>query len=303
MGRGHRLHRAAVILAGGEGKRLWPATTEAEPKQFLRLFGGTTLLEQTWRRALSAPGVKDVWVVTRELYARRTRAVLPQLPPERLIVEPSGKTTGPALALAPGLIARELTDAAILVLPADHYIPDERAFASSADLALRVAEENRVLVTFAIQPTRPETGYGYMELGGPSLDGMIKVRRFGEKPDPGTAQTFLEAGNYAWNGGMFAWRNSTLAAALQATAPALYENVYLRALHGGEDWRAEWDELPSISVDHAVMEHAKNIVATPVTFAWDDLGSWMALERNTRPDKDGSVVVRGPVFLDDCFPI
>lgn len=314
-----RLPRVAVILAGGEGRRLWPASTPRRPKQFLRLFGGQSLLEATWDRAWAVPGVQDVWVVTGEAYAGLTRQALPGLRPDRLIVEPSGKNTAPALALAAGRIAREFPgDAAVLVLPADHYIPDRPAFAAAADRALAVAEAGEHLVTFGIQPTRPETSYGYMELEEPGAAGgergagasrpgapgaaapeVATVRRFVEKPDAERAVAFLEAGNYVWNSGMFAWRNRVFLAELERVAPGLYELAWRVA--AGEDWQAAWEQAPAISVDYAVMERASRIACVRAGFAWDDLGSWLAIERHGEPDEDGNVVVgSAPVALRDA---
>ena len=338
------LPRVAVILAGGEGRRLWPASTPRRPKQFLRLFGGRTLLEATWERARAVPGVDDIWVVTGRPYAELTRQALPGLPPGRLLVEPSGKNTAPALALAAGHIAREHGDAAVLVLPADHYIPDREAFAASAARALEVAAAGEALVTFGIQPTRPETHYGYIELevrrqreeGSPGAGGssrepatpergpagnapaavsgaggaggtpveaagdgagdaapgpmdVLPVRRFVEKPDAARAVEFLAAGHYLWNSGMFAWRNGTFLAELARVAPELHR-LATRVAAGG-DWHEEWERVPSISVDYAVMEKARRILCVRAGFAWDDLGSWLAVERHGEADGQGNVVL------------
>ena len=336
------LPRIAVILAGGEGRRLWPASTPQRPKQFLRLFGGKTLLEATWERARAVPGIEDVWVVTGAAYAGLTRQVLPSLAPEHLVIEPSGKNTAPALALVAGHVARRYGDATVLVLPADHYIPDVEAFARAAARALDAAEAAEGLVTFGIQPTRPETQYGYIELeepgtgdrgeaeaaaaapasasaldpegpgglrnrggvaaandpgagGGGGSDGVtaaVPVRRFVEKPGPEQAAAFLAAGRYLWNSGMFAWRNSVFGAELARLAPDL-ARLAARIAAGEPQrlWEAGWHALPSISVDYAVLERARQILCIRGEFAWDDLGSWLAVERHGTPDEHGNVVL------------
>jgi len=294
---GHK--RVAVILAGGEGRRLWPASTPERPKQFLRLFGDRTLLEATWERARAVPGVDDVWLVTGERYAELTRATLPDLPEDRLVLEPSAKNTAPALALVAGLIERPSPDATVLVLPADHHIPDVEAFAAAADLALRVAAEEPALVTFGIEPTRPETNYGYLELGDELAPGVARVRRFVEKPDTDRAMRFLLAGHFAWNSGMFAWRNGVFLEELRRSEPVLSELA--RAVARGRDWHALWEAAPATSVDYAVMERCRRIVAVRGRFAWDDLGSWLAVERHAAPDRDGNITLgRGPVRAEDA---
>ncbi len=302
------LPRIAVILAGGEGRRLWPASTPQRPKQFLRLFGGRTLLEATWERARAVPGLSDVWVVTGAAYAEATRRVLPDLPAGQLVIEPSGKNTAPALALAAGHIARRYGDAAVLVLPADHHIPDVPAFARAADQALAVAASADALVTFGIEPTRPETQYGYIELedeledpdrrdrvpAAPAHDHATPVRRFVEKPGPEQAAAFLAAGRYLWNSGMFAWRNSVFRGELERSAPEL-ARLAARVAAGEPRpaWEGAWQSLPSISVDYAVLERARHILCIRAGFAWDDLGSWLAVERHGTADEHGNVVLGG----------
>ncbi|HEY8416175.1 MAG TPA: mannose-1-phosphate guanylyltransferase [Thermaerobacter sp.] len=294
---GHK--RVAVILAGGEGRRLWSASTAERPKQFLRLFGDRTLLEATWERARAVPGVDDVWLVTGQRYGELTRATLPGLPAQRLVLEPSARNTAPALALVAGLIERHSPDATVLVLPADHHIPDVEAFAAAADLALRVAAEEPALVTFGIEPTRPETNYGYLELGDELAPGVARVRGFVEKPDADRAMRFLLAGHFAWNSGMFAWRNGVFLDELRQAAPPLHELA--RAVAQGREWRTLWEQVPAISVDYAVMERSRRIVAVRGRFAWDDLGSWLAVERHVAPAGDGNVALgRGPVRAVDA---
>ncbi|QIA26669.1 NTP transferase domain-containing protein [Thermaerobacter sp. PB12/4term] len=289
------LPRVAVILAGGEGRRLWPASTPRRPKQFLRLFGGRTLLEATWERARAVPGVVDVWVVTGAPYVELTRHALPELPTGHLVIEPSAKNTAPALALAAGLIARRYGDAAVLVLPADHYVSGVGAFTEAADRALAAAAACDGLVTFGIEPTRPETQYGYVELDEPALApgaGPFRVRRFVEKPGPEQAAAFLASGRYLWNSGMFAWQNAIFLSELERVVPEL-ARLAARVAAGEprEAWATVWEALPSISVDYAVLERARRILCIRAGFAWDDLGSWLAVDRHGIRDEHGNVVL------------
>lgn len=245
-----------------------------------------------------------MWVVTGAAYGELTRQALPELPLEHLVIEPSAKNTAPALALVAGHLSRRYGDAAVLVLPADHYIPDVGAFAEAADRALATAATCEGLVTFGVEPTRPETQYGYIELdepatragGEPGMDRPVslRVRRFVEKPGPEQAAAFLASGRYLWNSGMFAWRNAVFRAELEAVAPELARLA--RRVAAGEAqaaWEPDWHALPAISVDYAVLERARSIYCIRAGFAWDDLGSWLAVDRHGPRDAHGNVVLGG----------
>lgn len=255
--------RAALLLAGGAGTRLRPLSSDENPKQFLRLWGGKSLLQMTYGRVRGL----DVFVSTNELYREK---VAEQVPSAHVIAEPARRNTAPALALCCFEIGARLGEETVVAaLPADHFIADEAEFRRVLDRAFDYAAAHDVLVTIGIRPTEPNTGYGYLELGEPVADGVIALKRFVEKPDRARAEEFVRAGNYAWNGGIFVWRVSVFRAALQQHAPEI-ANVT----------REHYAEAPSISIDYALMEHARNVVCVPGEFGWSDVGSWDALIRS-----------------------
>ncbi|MFB6089970.1 MAG: mannose-1-phosphate guanylyltransferase [Halobellus sp.] len=286
----------AVVLAGGTGSRLYPASRSDRPKQFLPLLGDDSLLERTVARAR---GVADeVVVVTRESHAQGVRE---RAPDADLLVEPAGRDTAPALLYATARIDAAYDDCVVLALPSDHFVGEgfAEAVASGADVA---AATDR-LVTFGIEPTRAETGYGYIEPeavdGRPDDDATADwapVRSFHEKPDAETAESYVAAGHY-WNAGLFAWRPAAfLDAAASSPISELHDALRaadlpadLAAEHAAPDVQAAFEAAESVSVDYAIFEVADDVAVVPVSFRWDDVGSWDALERVVDPDADGTV--------------
>jgi len=252
--------RAALLLAGGAGTRLRPLSSDERPKQFLRIFDGRSLLRMTYERVRDL----DVFVSTNERYRDLVREEIPEIDDDHIIAEPSRRNTAPAIALCCFEIEARLGDVAIACLPADHYIGD--GFRTVLDRAFDFAEANETLVTIGITPTEPNTGYGYLELGDEA--DVIAVKRFVEKPDAARAEEFLRAGNYAWNAGMFIWRASVFRRALEQHAPDVARVT-----------REKYDETPATSIDYALMEKAKNVVAVRGDFEWSDVGSWEALRK------------------------
>ena len=256
------MSRAALLLAGGAGTRLRPLSSDENPKQFLRLWDGKSLLQMTYERVRDL----DVFVSTNEMYAGK---VLEHVPAAHVIAEPARRNTAPALALCCFEIGARLGEETVVAaLPADHFIANEPEFRRVLDRAFAYAEAHDVLVTIGITPTEPNTGYGYLELGEPLADGVVALRRFVEKPDRARAEEFVRAGNYAWNGGIFVWRVSVFRAALEQHAPEIAKVT-----------RARYEDIPSISIDYALMEKARNVVCIPGEFGWSDVGSWDALVR------------------------
>jgi mannose-1-phosphate guanylyltransferase len=265
----------AAVLAGGVGSRLYPASRGARPKQLLAIGGDDTLLERTVERVAFAD---EVVVVTRPAFADAVRDTAPEA---SVLVEPAGKDTGPALAYATHRIERRFDDPVVLALPSDHHVDGD--FEPTARRGVRVAAETDALVTFGVEPTRPDTGYGYVEPGRGHGD-YAEVAAFHEKPDAETAATYVDRGYY-WNAGIFAWTPEAFRTAVTGTPLApLYE-----ALDAGapEDGFAAVDP---VSVDHAVFERADDVVTVPLGVEWDDLGSWDALQRILPADEDGTVV-------------
>ena len=274
----------AVVLAGGTGTRLYPASRRDRPKQFLALDGDRSLLAETVARAGFAD---EVAVLTRPSLAD---AVRDHAPEAAVLTEPEPKDTGPALVYAAHRLRDQIGECVLLNLPADHHVDGD--FASTARTAARVAVETGGLVTVGVEPTRPAAGYGYIEPGD-RRDGYATVASFHEKPDPETAREYVDAGYY-WNAGLFAWTpNALLAAARNSPLEPLVD-----ALDAG-DPEAGFEAIDPVSVDYALMETAGNAYVVPAAFEWDDLGSWDALERVLESDADGNVVL-GDALLDDA---
>ena len=273
----------ALLMAGGTGTRLYPASRSHRPKQFLSFDGEGSLLAQTTDRVGFAD---EVYVSTRERYADAVREHAPEA---GVLVEPEGKDTGPALVYATHRIREQVGDAVVLALPSDHVVSGR--FARTARRAVRVADETEGLVTIGVEPTRPATGYGYIE-PGEAFDGYARVARFREKPDRETAAGLVEQGCY-WNAGMFAWTPDALLREARDSPLA----PLVDALDDG-DPEAGFDAVDPVSIDYAVMERTRDAYVVPAGFEWDDLGAWDALERVRDADEDGNAVLGDALAVD-----
>jgi mannose-1-phosphate guanylyltransferase len=297
------LQFAPVILAGGKGERFWPLSRLSRPKQFLSLDGsGKTLLETTAERLLAfTNGWTDLWVVTASHLAEQVRSQLPELPESNLLVEPQGQDTAPAVTWATLEIANRMGNDAIAgFFPADHWIGDPALFQATVQATIALAAQQDVIVTMGIKPTQPATGYGYIEQGEPI--GTVgagftayQVARFTEKPDLATAESFLASGRFSWNSGMFIFRTGVALAELAIHAPEIYNPLKT-------DGVSVYPTLPKKSIDYALMEKTQKAAVLPVTFAWDDLGDWNALER-LGPQPSGNVELANHVGLDSTGTI
>lgn len=292
----------AVILAGGSGTRFWPFSRTSRPKQLLPLVEGRSLLQLTVDRVLPLTGWEGVVVITGQGIAAAVAQQLPLLPPAQLLVEPCGRDTAAAVAWAAWRELARGGNPVLLVLPADHWVGDAEAFRQVMRAAAEVAAETAGLVTVGVTPTRPETGYGYLELGEPmgSTGGVtyFRVRRFVEKPDLARAEAFLAAGGYRWNAGMFAFTAEALASAVRQHLPELalgLDAMMEKAPKLGEAAAAAacYPSLPRISLDYGVMEKADNIWAVDGAFAWHDVGSFASFAEILPRSEAGAVL--GPV--------
>jgi mannose-1-phosphate guanylyltransferase/mannose-6-phosphate isomerase len=293
-----------VILSGGSGTRLWPASREAHPKQFLPLTGERSLLQATWLRLAQVPETAPPLVVGNEehrfLIAEQLREV--GAAPGPIVLEPVGRNTAPAIAAAALVATADGSDPLLLVLPSDHLIGDEAAFRAAVALARPVAEAG-ALVTFGIVPDAPETGFGYIKAAG-SGEGARAVERFVEKPDLATARAYLASGEYTWNSGMFLFRASRLLEELAATRPQMLEHVRAAVAAARRDAdflrldRTAFAAAPSESIDYAVMEHTRRAAVVPLAAGWSDVGSWSALWQVGERDGNGNCL-RGDVIAMD----
>ncbi len=287
-----------VILSGGSGSRLWPLSRQTHPKQFISLTGdGTSLLQQTWQRLAGLPHVQPPLVMANEHHRFLVAEQFQQLgvTPLQIVLEPVGRNTAPAIAVAALYVSEVLKrDALLLVLPADHYIQDVTAFQQSLQWAMAPATADW-LVTFGITPTGPHTGYGYLCWGDPlPYPHTHRVTKFVEKPDVATAESYLEAGNYRWNSGIFLFRAKTFLEELAQYQPEIIQQCRLALTEGRQDLdfsrlAAEpFHRCPSISVDYAVMEHTRKAVTVPLDCGWSDVGSWSSLWEVTPKDESGN---------------
>jgi mannose-1-phosphate guanylyltransferase len=273
-----------VILAGGGGTRLWPASRRRRPKQFLALAPGhRTLLQATVARVQPLVAPDRILVVTAASQAGDVRAALPELPAANLVVEPAARNTAPAIALAARTLAERGESAAVMAaLASDHVVRDEAAYAAAFGQAAAAAE--RHLVAIGIRPTRPETGYGYLELGDRREGALCEVRRFVEKPDLERARRYVASGHYLWNASMFFFRVDRILDETRRHLPEVWHAL-----------GARYEAAPAISIDYGIMEKADGIWAVPGDFGWSDIGSWGDLAEIHRPDADGHVRIGGPL--------
>lgn len=295
-----------VILSGGSGSRLWPVSREGHPKPFMKMADGETLLEKTYRRARLI-GSEIITVTNRDYYFM-SRDVLETVGCDgRFILEPFGRNTAPAVAVAANYISRTFgPDQIMMVLAADHLIQDSVAFQKSAKLAAIAAQDNR-LVTFGIVPTGPETGFGYIERAD-GIDQFHKVTRFVEKPDRETAELMLATGKYYWNAGMFCFKAGIFLEELSKYAKPVFDvasesvEQLLKDSQGAmlEVPANTFDKAEDISVDYAVMEHSDRVVVIPADFGWSDIGSWNAVRDLVPPDSMMNRSVGDAIFVDSA---
>jgi len=310
----------AVILAGGAGERFWPASRSHYPKPLLKVVGGKSLLEATLDRARALTAGDRTWIVCGNEHAKQMRAAS-GLPASRVLVEPARRNTAMAAAWATLRIQAEDPDAVVCILPADHHIPDRRAFVAALRKAARAARDAEVLITLGVEPTRPDTGYGYIQVGAAAdgqFPGLFDVKRFVEKPDASRARRYLRQGGYLWNAGVFLWSAESLLREIEACAPDLHRALApLRRSPSGRNRKAveaAYRRAPSVPIDVAVMEVSDRVWTLPVDFAWSDVGTWASLavelgvERSENPRRcgklaqpgDGNRVIAGDVLVEDA---
>lgn len=306
----------AMIMAGGGGTRFWPRSRQARPKQFLSVVGDRSLLQQALDRieACALPASR-LWILTGKDYIEETKKQLPSLPPDHVVGEPCGRDTAPCIALGAALIARSDPEAVMLVTPADHIIEPVQEFRRAVHVAEQMAiEQPGAIITFGIPPTFPSTGYGYIHKGAQTAQrqgiSVYRVASFKEKPAADRAREFVSSGEYYWNSGIFVWRAATILAALKEHRPNLHAAVERIAdawptPRRQEVLNREYPAIDKVSIDYAVMEHHKDVLVVQAPYRWDDVGSWLAVERLHPQDAAGNTVLGSHLGIDtkDCVVV
>lgn len=285
----------ALIMAGGKGERFWPLSTDEKPKQFLNLIGKESMIQHTVRRLQGLIPLERIFIVTANTYRDLIKEHIPNLPNENIIVEPQGKNTAPCIALSAFYIRERYENATISVLPSDHLILDEEKFRN----AIKIGEEfiesnNEAIITIGIKPTRPDTGYGYIQTFDDDLNinkfDIKAVKSFKEKPHLSDAEIYFREKEYLWNSGMFIWKASNIIRLTKEFLPEIYEIINDININDISDIKEKYTRVEPISIDYGIMEKAKNIYVIPGDFGWDDLGSWNSLSRYKDTDESNNVI-------------
>lgn len=288
-------------MAGGVGSRFWPLSTAAYPKQFHDILGtGRTFLQQTFDRLAKIIPQDQIYVVTLDEYVDLTLEQLPRISKEQIVAEPVGMNTAPCNLYAALLIQEKNPDARIVVAPSDHVILDEKIFLEKMNLALEESVQNETLITLGIQPTRPDTGYGYIQF----IDGeeeLKKVKTFTEKPGIELAEVFYKSGEFLWNAGIFIWSAQAILNAFQKHLPEMYDSFQtiqhpLSTPEGTRELRKLYGTVQFVSIDNGILEKAENVYVIPSSFGWSDLGTWKSLYENSKKDKQGNVKRGKPIL-------
>lgn len=294
-----------AIMAGGIGSRFWPASTSHRPKQFLDILGvGKSLIQMTYERVLELCPPERILIVTNANYKELVQEHLPEIPERNILLEPSMNNTAPSVAYTALHLQAENPDAVFAMLPSDHVIMKEEAYRSLLIKGFEAAAETDKIITLGISPTRPDTGYGYIELEEEGKEGIHSVRSFKEKPDIQTAEQYLEAGNYLWNAGMFIWSVKTILHAFEQCSPEITQ--ILKEEMNAFGTEAEqgyinhvYPNTPSISVDYAILEKYDKIFSIPADIGWSDLGTWSSLHAFKDKDINACVILGENTHLID----
>ncbi len=288
----------AIIMAGGIGSRFWPISRTSHPKQFIDILGtGKTLIQNTYDRFLKVCPKENIYVVTNENYTQLVKSQLPDMADNQILTEPVMRNTAPCIAYGCFKIESLNPDAAIVVAPSDHLILDEPAFISTIEKSLQAAAGHDYLITLGIKPSRPDTGYGYIQYTDKIVkDDFHKVKTFTEKPTLEIAKTFLQSGDFLWNAGIFVWSAKAIVKAFGQYLPEMNEIfVEARAFYNGENEKKHihtaYQQCTNISIDYGIMEKADNVYVLPSEFGWSDLGTWASIYDLADKDYVGNAVI------------
>ena len=293
-------------MAGGVGSRFWPVSTSEFPKQFHDMLGsGSTLIQKTFSRLSKLIPAENILILTNEKYNDLVLEQLPEVKTEQVLLEPAMRNTAPCILYASLKIQKQNPNAVMVVAPSDHWIEDEDEFARNLQQCFDFCHDNDALLTLGIQPTFPNTGFGYIEYDKSDENPIKKVTQFREKPDYETAKSFLEQGNYLWNGGIFIWSAKSITTAFEKFQPQMstlflqgiesYNTSFEKQFISGNYANAE-----NISIDYAVMETAKNVYVLPATFDWNDLGTWGQLHEKIDKDEFNNGIINAKVVIENA---
>jgi len=296
----------AVIMAGGIGSRFWPVSTKDFPKQFHDMLGtGQTLLQKTFSRLNKFIPSENIYILTNDRYLDITLEQLPEITQKQIVLEPAMRNTAPCILLSALKIQKENPDALMLVAPSDHWIEDEIAFAQDIQIGFDACQKEDLLLTLGIEPTFPNTGYGYIESDKNDSSVIKKVKQFREKPNYETAKEFIAAGNFLWNAGIFMWSVKSIITSFEKNMPDLYSlfSNGKPVLNTSEEEgfvQKNYKKADDISIDYGILEKAENVYIKKATFDWNDLGTWGALHDKLPKDASENATVRAITHLNDA---
>ncbi len=295
----------AILMAGGVGSRFWPSSKASQPKQFLDILGvGETLFQTTFKRLQSLIPKENIYVLTNEKYVEMVKEQIPHIMDEQIVPEPEMRNTAPSILLGAFKIQKKNPNALIAVAPSDHWIEDEDEFLKSIQLAFDSVEEQDRLVTLGIEPTYPNTGYGYIKYDSENKDKIKKVEQFTEKPTRKVAERFLEAGNYSWNAGIFIWKASYVIDQFKKHLPEMYRlfdkgKDILNTSEEDKFLENNYPNAQNISIDYGIMEKAEEVYVIPVSFTWNDLGTWSSVQSMLPSDDEGNTAINARLLVED----
>lgn len=296
----------AILMAGGVGSRFWPVSTEDFPKQFHDMLGtGDTLIQKTFHRLANLIPKENIYILTNERYNNLVLEQLPEVSQEQVVLEPAMRNTAPCILYASLKIQKENPDAVMIVAPSDHWIEDEQTFSSNVKQAFEFCAKNDALMTLGIQPTFPNTGYGYIEFDKTSTETIKPVNQFREKPDYQTAKQFIEQGNFLWNAGIFIWSVKSVIQAFKNNQPDLYALFQAGiSIYNTEAESAfieeNYPKAENISVDYAIMEKSNNVYVITAGFDWNDLGTWGSLYDKLEKNDNNNAVVNARTLVNNA---
>lgn len=295
-----------VILAGGKGRRLWPCSREEYPKQFIDFFGtGRTQLQQTYDRFARIIPRENIYINTNQDYAHLVREQLPELAPDHLMAEPIHRNTAPSVAWACHRVLRECSDANLIVSPSDMDVHNEEAFQENIREGLDFVGHNDGLLTMGVKPTRPEPGYGYVQIGEQVSDHLYRVKSFTEKPDRDFARMFIDSGEFYWNTGLFLSNARYLQKTFMELLPWVFRrldsiNPNSTVEEEDEFVRQNFPIYPNLSIDHSILERSEQVFVMKCDFGWADLGTWHSIYEAMQKSEGDNVVIDSDVLIEDC---